>query len=212
MTETLEAPTKLELRERMGLANERDRLATLQVTIKNKRGTPISNVHALLTALVITPDSHSILYLECCATSSAVAHCIMAAIGEQSNTVQEWSFCPTKDRGFVIHPKDGMRVADCKLAVKGHPGLHHFALLDQSGDFILANSDEVLWQKLRKKMSCPTKESWGAELLPRVKEEGCLLECEAMGMPENMKVYVLQLDADAVFDRLVGQIVRERGL
>ena len=196
----------------MGLANVReDRLPLLQVTVFNKRRQPLSNVNAKMTALVITPDSHDILYMEVAAASSVVAHAIMAAVVEHENTLQDWGFCPDKTHGFKIHPRDGMRIADVKLAVNGHPGIHHFALLAQEG-YLIADSDEELWRKLRKKMSCPTRESWGTDLLPKVKESGALVMCESFGLPDNMAFYVLQPDADVVFDGLVGELVRGIGL
>jgi hypothetical protein len=207
-----EEPTKLELRQKMGLADVTpERLPFVQVTIKNKRGQQLSNIHAKLTALCITPDTHDILYLECAATSTAVAHAIMAAVVEQDNTQQEWAFCPDMTQGFNIHPRDGMRIADTKLAVKGHVGLHHFALMSQGQDFLIADS-ENLWAKLRRKMSCPTYDAWGTVLLPKVKDAGVLLLCESFGLPNGMAVYILDLNAEEQFDKIVGEYVRRNGL
>ena len=211
--ETDDAPTKLELRPQMGLAEATDDLPRLQVTVKNRKGELISNVHARLTALVIRPDNHDIIYLECVAMASAVAHAIMAACVEQDSTKQTWAFCPSPKHGYEIQPQNDMRVADAKLALKGYSsGLHHFAMMSQDDDFIIADTDEQLWRKLRKKMSCPTKEEWGAVLLPRVRASGALIGCESFGLPDGMSVYVLELDAEQTFDALVCKHVKENGL
>jgi hypothetical protein len=188
--EVLEPPAKLELRPQMGLANwnARDDYPWLQITAKKRNGQLLANVHARLTALVIRPDTHGILYLECAATSTSVAHAIMAAAVESNNTVQTWAFLPFKPgsrgTGYALHPPD-LRVADTKLQLSGHSGLHHFAMLSQSDDWILADSDACLWAKLRKKMSCPTKDEWGEVLLPKVLSSGALIECEAFGLPST---------------------------
>ena len=212
-TEVEEPPKKLTLRPQMGLADvQADALPWLQVTVKNKRNQPLSNVQVKLTALCITPDEHNIIYAECVATSSATAHAIMAALNEADNTQQNWAFCQTPTQGYNIHPGDNMRVADTKLALKGHSGLHHFALLAQDEDFILARDDQQLWQKLRKKMTCPTQDHWGTVLLPQVLEAGLMVPCESFGLPPGLAVYVLELDSDAQFDELVGSHVREHGL
>ena len=211
MTETVDPPTKLKLRPALGLQYVKpDALPWLQVTAFNKRNSVISNVKVKLTALCLTPQGHDIIYLECCATSTSVAHAIMAAATEQDGT--NWAYCPTKDHGFNIHPMVNMRVADTKLALKGHAGLHHFALMAEESSFILADSDATLWRKLRKRMSCPTRDEWGIVLLQQMANAKALLPCESFGLPETIKAYVLELDADATFDRLVGQLVKENGL
>ena len=48
--------------------------------------------------------------------------------------------------------------------------------------------------------------------MPQVLDAGALIPCECFGLPEGMCVYVLELDAEQVFDRIVGQMVRENGL
>ena len=210
MTETVDPPTKLTLRPTMGLQYVKpDALPWLQVTACSKRGTVLSNVKVKLTALCLTPQGHEIIYLECCATSTSVAHAIMAAATEQDGT--NWAYCPTKDHGFNIHPMVNMRVADTRLQLKGHAGLHHFALMAPEDTWILADGMETLWRKLRKRMSCPTKPEWSA-LLPKMMEAGALLECERFGLPDAISVYVLELDADATFDRLCADYVKEHGL
>jgi hypothetical protein len=214
MTEAeVEAPVKLELRPKLGLAAAHiGALPWIQVKVKNKKGQSLSCIHSRILSLVVTPDTHSILYLECVSTSSAVAHAILAASVENSGTVQKWSFCPDKRHGFDLNLPDTMRVSDLKLSLKGHAGLHHFALISQEGSFIFSDSDEQLWAKLRQKMGCPSKPEWITKMMPKVMEAGLLLECETFGLPVGMKAYILDLDSEATWDRLCGEHVRRNGL
>ena len=211
MTEEAVAPVKLELRPKLGLAEHSGALPWIQVQVKNKKGQSLSCIHSRILSLVITPDTHSILYLEAVSTSSAVAHAILAASVENSGTVQKWSFCPDKRHGFDLNLPDTMRVSDLKLSLKGHAGLHHFALISE-GSFIFSDSDEQLWAKLRQKMGCPSKPEWITKMMPKVMEAGLLLECETFGLPPDMKVWILDLDAEATWDRLCGEYVRHNGL
>jgi hypothetical protein len=212
MVETAEPTAKLELRPKMGLTESLlDKLPWLQIQTKSrKNGAPMSNVQARLLSLVISPDEHQILYLECLATSSSIAHAIMAAAVETS-TSQQWAFCPTQREGYTIYPGSDMRIMDLRIALRGHSGLHHFALMSQE-TFLIASDQNQLWSKLRKLMGCPTLDSWKDALMPKVMASGCLLVCEKFGLPQGMDVYILDIDAEATFDRLCSEHVRERGL
>ena len=260
-------PVKLELRPRMNLAAERETLPLLRVQVTNKKRQPLSDTFSRIVSLVIRPDNHQLIYLEAVATSSSVAHAIMAAVSEGTDNVcATFGFYETKANGWAINLPSEMRVADCRVSLRGHSGLHHIALLSQDSDYIISDSPAQLWAKLRQRMGCPTKESWGEKILPQLLESSALLECESYGLPGNdgprkdcpkcegtgrvrdpakctcstghapcghcedgepceacdgsgkeratagMKVYVLDMDFEAVADRLVSEYVKQYGL
>ena len=89
--------------------------------------------------------------------------------------------------------------------------VHHVAML-ASGDLLLAADDEALWRKLREKMTCPTIEAWGADVMPEVHQSGMLLECEAFGIPDGFRAYVPEKEAQPIFDGRVSDYVRRTGL
>src|ERR1039457_5710287 len=100
-----------------------------------------------------------------------------------------------------ITPPESPRVANVRLAVPGWSRhVHHVAMLDRSGELMLEPDDETLWRKLREKMSCPTLAEWGRALMPAVHRSGMLLECEAFGVPERLRAFVLSASAQAAFD------------
>jgi len=202
-----EAIPKLKLLPLMGLAEvSDDNLPWLQLTIRNKKGEVASNLVARLTSLAITPDRHNILYLECVAHSGEAKEIIDAAA--DYSELQAWGFLPTRDSGFVIHPQNNMRVSDVLL----ENGLHFVAMLSQEEDFIIAENHEQLWQKLRRRMSCPTQAEWGGDMLPLVFKTDMLLRCETFGLPEGMEVYILQSDSEITFDELAGKMAWQKGL
>lgn len=213
--EVEDQPKKPELRPLIGLADVSvNALPRLHIVVKNKKGELIAEPEVALTALVVSPHGHEIIYLEAVSTSTVTAHSVLACAVENPGSI-EWSYRKKGQRqyesGIRIHEPDAPRVADVKLALKGHSGLHHIVIMDRGESFLIARDDETLWMKLRKQMTCPTLSHWGADLMPQVHEAAILLKCESFGLPPGLNVYVLDSEAGAKFDALVGKYVREKG-
>jgi hypothetical protein len=110
-------------------------------------------------------------------------------------------------------PPESPRLANVRLAVAGWSRhIHHVAMLDRSGELLLAPDDETLWQKLREKMSCPTLAEWGKALMPEIHHSGMLLECESFDVPEGLRAFVLSANAALTFDSIVSEHVCSVGL
>ena len=77
---------------------------------------------------------------------------------------------------------------------------------------MLAPDDETLWRKLREKMSCPTLASWRAAVMGEIMRSGMLLECEAFGVPEGLRAFVLAEDAQEMFDSIIAGHVGKIGI
>ena len=199
---------------KLGLADlDLAELPTLEVIVRNAKSEIIANVGAQICALIVSP-ANKVLYLEAACTSDAGAHAIMGAVSDVRGVV-EFRFYRAGQTGdyIEIQPPESPRVANVRLAVTGwNRHLHHVAMLDRSGELMLCPDDETLWRKLREKMTCPTLEEWSGAVLPHVKRSGILLECEAFGIPEKIKAYVLSTDAQVEFDKIVSEHVRKTGL
>jgi hypothetical protein len=85
-------------------------------------------------------------------------------------------------------------------------------MLDRSGELMLAPDDSTLWRKLRSRMTCPTLLEWGTALMGGIMRSGMLLECEAFGVPEGLKAFVLAGDAAEKFDGIVAEHVGRVGM
>jgi hypothetical protein len=109
----------------------------------------------------------------------------MGSVSDPRGSV-EFRFSRVGDGDYVeIQPPESPRLANVRLAVPGWSRQsHHVAMLDRSGDLMLAPDDATLWRKLREKMSCPTLEGWGDALIPHVHLSGLLLSCESFGTPD----------------------------
>ncbi len=188
-------------------------LPHLEVVVRNTKSEIIANVGAQIVALIVSPQNR-VLYLEAVSTSDAGAHALMGSVSDPRGAV-EFRFYRAGETGdyLEIQTPELPRVANVRLAVPGWSRhVHHVAMLDRSGDLILAPDDETLWRKLREKMSCPTLENWGGAVMKEVHRSGMLLECEAFGVPEGLRAFVLASDAQASFDAIISGHVRSTGI
>ena len=60
---------------------------------------------------------------------------------------------------------------------------------------MLAPDDQTLGRKLREKMTCPTLAEWGGSLMSKIHKSEMLLDCEAFGVPEDLRAFVLSADS-----------------
>jgi len=188
-------------------------LPHLEVVVRNTKSEIIANVGAQICALIVSPQNR-VLYLEAVSTSDAGAHALMGSVSEPRGVV-EFRFYRAGDSGdyIEIQPPDSSRLANVRLSVSGWSRhVHHVAMLDRSGDLMLAPDDATLWRKLREKMTCPTLAEWGVALMPKIHKSEMLLECEAFGVPKEMKAFVLGPDAQTSFDEIVSEYVRSCGI
>ncbi len=184
----------------------------LEVIVRNAKHDIVANVGAQLVALIVSPQNR-VLYLEAVCTSDAGAHAIMGSVSDPRGAV-EFRFYRTGDSDYVeILPPESPRLANVRLAVTGWSRhIHHVAMLDRSGELLLAPDDESLWRKLREKMSCPTLENWGTAVMKEVHRSGMLLECEAFGTPEGLRAFVLSANAQEIFDSIISEHVGRIGI
>jgi len=188
-------------------------LPHLEVVVRNAKHDIIANVGAQIVALIVSPQNR-VLYLEAVSTSDAGAHALMGSVSDPRGAV-EFRFYRAGETGdYVdIQPPESPRLANVRLAVPGWSRhVHHVAMLDRSGDLMLAPDDSTLWRKLREKMTCPTLEQWGSTLMKKIHGSGMLLECESFGTPDGLRAFVLASDAQAVFDSIIAAHVRSLGL
>ena len=181
--------------------------------VRNSKSEIIANVGAQIVALIVNPQNR-VLYLEVVSTSDAGAHALMGSVSDPRGAV-EFRFYRAGETGdyIEIQTPESPRVANVRLAVPGWSRhVHHVAMLDRSGDLTLAPDDATLWRKLREKMSCPTLEQWGGALMKKIHGSGMLLECEAFGVSEGLKAYVLAENAQGTFDSIIAAHVRSMGL
>ncbi|HLX62281.1 MAG TPA: hypothetical protein VKX17_13460 [Planctomycetota bacterium] len=187
-------------------------LPNLEVVVRNAKAEIVANVGAQIVALIVSPQNH-VLYLESACTSDAGAHALMGSVSDPRGAV-EFRFYRVGDGDYVeIQPPDSPRLANVRLAVAGYSRhLHHVAILDRSGELMLTPDDETLWRKLREKMTCPTLEEWGTAVMKEVHWSGMLLECEAFGVPEGLRAFVLAENAQKVFDGIIAVHVELVGI
>jgi hypothetical protein len=204
-TETIEVPT-------LGLADLAG-LPHLEVVVRNAKHDIVASVGSQLVALIVSPMNR-VLYLEAVCTSDAGAHALMGSVADQRGAVEFRFYRAGADGDYVdIQPPESPRLANVRLAVPGWSrSLNHVAMLDRSGDLMLAPDDTTLWRKLREKMSCPTLDEWGGIVMKRIHGSGMLLECEAFGVPGGLKAFVLAADAQDAFDSIVTEHVRAIGI
>jgi len=198
---------------KLGLADlDPTELPNLEVVVRNAKHEIIANVGAQICALIVSPQNR-VLYLEAVSTSDAGAHALMGSVSDPRGAV-EFRFYKIGEGDYVdIQPPESPRVANVRLAVQGWSRhVHHVAMLDRSGDLLLAPDDATLWRKLREKMTCPTLQKWGVELMKRIHGSGILLECEAFGVPEGLRVFVLSSTAQSVFDEIISGHVHKTGI
>jgi hypothetical protein len=201
---------------KLGLAElDRAEIPHLEVIAFNAKDDIIANVAAQIVALIVSPLQNRILYGEFACTSDSGAHALMGSASDPRGTV-EFRFSRVGDGEYVeIQPPESPRIANVRLAVPGYSRhLHHVAMFDRSGELMLAPDDETLWRKLREKMTCPTLEQWGTVVMNEVYRSGsgALLECEAFGVPEGLRAFVLGKNAQEVFDGIISEYVCSNGL
>ena len=198
---------------KLGLADLGEtELPHLEVVVRNAKHDIIASVGAQIVALIVSPENR-VLYLEAVSTSDAGAHALLGSVSDPRGAV-EFRFSRVGDGDYIeIQPPESPRLANVRLAVPGWSRhVHHVAMLDRSGDLLLAPDDETLWRKLREKMSCPTLETWGRVVMKEVHRSWMLLECEAFGVPKGLKAFVLTSDAQALFDAIIGGYVKSTGI
>jgi hypothetical protein len=206
--------TTAEAVPRLGLADlDTNELPHLEVVVRNAKHDIIASVGAQICALIFSPQNR-VLYLEATCTSDAGAHALMGSVSDARGAV-EFRFYRAGEAGdYVdIQPPESPRLANARLAVPGWSRhVHHVAMLDRSGELMLAPDDETLWRKLREKMSCPTLAAWGDALMPSIHRAGVLLECEAFGTPLGMRAFVLAAKALEAFDAIIAGHVHAIGI
>jgi len=188
-------------------------LPHLEVVVRNTKHDIIANVGAQICALIVSPQNR-VLYLEAVSSSDAAAHALMGSVSDPRGVV-EFRFYRAGEAGdyIDIQPPESPRLANVRLAVSGWSRhVHHVAMLDRSGDLMLAPDDATLWRKLREKMTCPTLAEWGGALMSKVHKSEMLLECEAFGVPEGLRAFVLTATAQEVFDAIIADFVRSHGI
>ena len=206
MIETTEVP-------KLGLADlDPAELPHLEVVVRNAKHDIVANVAAQICALIVSPQNRT-LYLESTCTSDAGAHALMGSVSDPRGAV-EFLFSRVGEGDYIeILPPESPRLANARLAVPGWPRhVHHVAMLDRSGDLMLAPDDATLWRKLREKMSCPTLAEWGEAVMKEVHRSGMLLECEVFGVPDGLRAFVLASDAQALFDAIIARYVKSTGI
>ena len=188
-------------------------LARLEVVVRNTKSEVIAHIEAQLTALIVSPLNH-ILYLEAACTSDSGAHALMGAVSDSRGSPEFRFFKPgEKENHQEIFPPTSPSISNIRLQVSNfHKTLNHVAMLDRSGELLLSQDDEMLWRKLREKMTCPTLEHWGQAVMAEVYESGMLLECEAFGVPAGFTPYVLAPDAQEIFDSIICKYVEVAGI
>jgi len=205
--------TQEETVPKLGLADlNAAELPNLEVIVRNTKQDIVGHVAAQIVALIVSPQNR-VLYLEVACTSDAGAHALMGAVSDPRGEV-EFRFSRVGDGDYIeLQPPESPRLANVRLAVPGYSRhLHHVAMLDRSGDLMLAPDDETLWRKLREKMTCPTLEEWGGKVMKQVHQSGLLLDCEVFGLPEGLRAFVLSAKAQEVFDGIVMECVRSSGI
>jgi hypothetical protein len=199
---------------KLGLADiDSADLPHLEVIVRNAKHDIVANVGAQIVALIVNPQNR-VLYLEAASTSDAGAHALMGSVNDPRGAV-EFRFCRAGESGdcVEIQPPESPRLANVRLAVSGWSRhVHHVAVLDRSGELMLAPDDETLWRKLREKMSCPTLDAWGESLMKEIYGSGMLLECEAFGVPDGLRAFVLAARAQEIFDSIIAEHVHRAGI
>ncbi|MEI6233672.1 MAG: hypothetical protein WCT04_11505 [Planctomycetota bacterium] len=198
---------------KLGLADiDSADLPHLEVIVRNAKHDIVANVGAQIVALIVNPQNR-VLYLEAVSTSDAGAHALMGSVSDPRGAV-EFRFSRVGDDDYVeIQPPESPRLANVRLAVPGwFRHVHHVAMLDRSGELMLAPDHETLWRKLREKMSCPTLDAWGESLMKEIHGSGMLLECEAFGVPDGLRAFVLAATAQEIFDSIIAEHVHRAGI
>ena len=185
----------------------------LEVIVRNSKSEIVANVGAQLVALIVSPQNR-VLYLEAVCTSDAGAHAVMASVSDPRGAV-EFRFYRAGATGDYVEilPPESPRMANVRMAVNGWSRqIHHVAMLDRSGELMLAPDDTTLWRKLREKMTCPTLEQWGDGLMKEVHRSSMLLECESFGVLAGLRAFVLAANAQEIFDGLISDHVATIGI
>jgi len=199
---------------KLGLADlDPAELPHLEVIVRNAKHDIVANVGAQIVALIVNPQNR-VLYLEAASTSDAGAHALMGSVSDPRGAV-EFRFHRAGESGdyVEIQTPESPRLANVRLAVPGWSRhIHHVAILDRSGELMLAPDDATLWRKLREKMTCPTLEAWGGTLMKMIHDSGMLLECEAFGVPVGLRAFVLAATAQESFDSIIAEHVHRAGI
>ena len=198
---------------KLGLADLAEgELPALEAIVRNAKHDIVANVGAQIVALIVSPQNR-ILYSESICTSDAGAHALMGCFSDPRGAVELRFNRPGAGDYIEIQPPEVPRLANVRLAVPGWSrNLHHVAMLDRSGELMLAPDDATLWRKLQEKMSCPSLGEWGDVLMRTIYHSGMLLECDAFGAPEGLRAFVLASNAQETFDRIVSEHVRVAGI
>ncbi len=188
-------------------------LPHLEVVVRNTKSEIIANVGAQIVALIVNPQNR-VLYLEAVSTSDAGAHALMGSVSDPRGAVEFRFYRAGESGDYVeIQPPESPRLANVRLSVPGWSRhVHHVAMLDRSGDLMLAPDDATLWRKLREKMTCPTLQQWGGALMKIIHGSDMLLECESFGAPDGLRAFVLAANAQDIFDAIIAAHVGSMGL
>jgi hypothetical protein len=221
MTAILEPPQRRAVRRRqsdaraaevhppLGLALlDSTELPSLEAIVSNTKSETIAHVEASVTALIVSP-LRRILYLEAACTSDSGAHALMGAFTDPRGAMELRMILPGKGNHLELMPPVAPAICNTRLAVHGWSRhVQHVALLDRSGELMLAQDDQSMWRKLRERMTSPTLEQWGEELMPLLHRSGLLQSCETMGIA-GLHSYVLAENAQKIFDAIVSTHIRD---
>ena len=178
----------------------------------------VANGDTIRADLVVTMPAailagDRLYYFEIAATADSTAHAIAGALSE-SRIDAAWQIHgePFGAEWNQVEVGEHFTIRDARLEVPHFTGrLHHVAALDTSGQLIVADSDSVLWAKLRNRMNCPSLQEWGTAVMPRIHDSGALIPATTYGIGSDLRAYVLAPDASDLFDRIIGTHVRRMG-
>ena len=178
----------------------------------------VANGDTIRADLIVTMPAailagERLYYFEIAATADSTAHAIAGALSE-SRIDAAWQIHgePFGAEWKPVEVGGHFTIRDARLEVPHFTGrLHHVAALDTSGELVLADSDSVLWAKLRNRMNCPTLQEWGIAVMPRILDSGALIPATTCGIGSDLRAYVFAPDASNLFDRIIGTHVRRMG-
>lgn len=186
-------------------------LPTLRMRARNGRNQTVGDVSIQLVALATR--QYNVAYFEGTASSTSEAHAILGALSGLEESKVSWEFkTPDSDSYYgttVKMPEDAL-YADTRLGVSGGKTVHHVAMADRNILLHDAKNPDALWRAVRDKLTCPTLPEWGKQLIARMFDRGALVKCESFGLPPHVVPCVL--GDEALCDRLVCEMVKERGL
>lgn len=187
---------------------------------------------AIFAAPIRTSDGYTgnprLLYAECLLTSELTANALMGMACDPKGEVK-WFYVPPGEspdgyRNYAIEPPLEASPQNVRIDLRsvlttrslsmptGHAAVHHVSIIERADVLVLSKDDIGLWQKVRERCTCPSMESWGPALAGRLVDAGVVAPCFGFGWPSGLRAHCYTAEADARFDELVSQYVKEHGL